>query len=340
MTAIPLGLNKNRRLITGIGSALVDMLAFENDSFLEQTGAIKGGMTYVEHAFFDQALEFATGTPKMVSGGSACNTMVGIGQLGGQAKFIGKCGNGYMGQFFRRELKNSNVEPFLIPSTSPTGKVLSIVTPDAERSMFTFLGASAETMPEEITPDCFKDAAVVHIEGYLVFNEALILSALKAAKTAGALISLDLASFNIVKESKLFLKQIITEYVDILIANEEEAFAFSGSSSETKALESLSEKATIAVLKLGPRGSRIAYKGEAANISPHGDGRALDSTGAGDLWASGFLFGLVNGKSLSECGRLGSLCGYEVCQVMGANIAEERWQRIRKIAEEEWPQKK
>ena len=340
MTAFPFGSDKKRRLITGIGSALVDILAFENDSFLESTGAIKGGMTYVEHSFFDQTLKTASNTPKMVSGGSACNTMVGIGQLGGQARFVGKCGNGSMGQLFRRELTNSNVEPLLFPSTSPTGKVLSIVTPDAERSMFTFLGASAETVPEEITPDCFKDAAIVHIEGYLVFNEALILSALRAAKAAGALVSLDLASFNIVKESKGFLEQIITEYVDILIANEEEAFAFSGNASEARALDALSEKATIAVLKLGPRGSWVSHDGSVTIIAPYGDGRALDSTGAGDLWASGFLFGLVNGKPLSECGRLGSLCGYEVCQVMGANIAEEGWQRIRKITEEEWPQKK
>jgi sugar/nucleoside kinase (ribokinase family) len=340
MTPFPLGSDERRRLITGIGSALVDIMAFEDDSFLERAGAIKGGMTYVEHSFFDQTLAAATDTPKMVSGGSACNTMMGIGKLGGQARFVGKCGNGSMGQLFRRELKNSNVEPLLFASASPTGKVLSIVTPDAERSMFTFLGASAETKPEEITPACFEAAAIVHIEGYLVFNEALILSALNAAKAAGALVSLDLASFNIVKESKRFLEQIISEYVDILIANEEEAFTFSSCTSEAKALDSLSQNTKIAVLKLGPRGSRIAYNGDVTVIAPHGDGMALDSTGAGDLWASGFLFGLVNGKPLSECGRLGSILGYEVCQVMGANIAEAGWQRIRKMTEEEWPQRR
>ena len=151
---------------------------------------------------------------------------------------------------------------------------------------------------------------------------------------------IDLASFNIVKESRSFLEQIVTQFVDILIANEEEAFAFSGFTSEEKALASLNEKAPLAVLKLGPRGSRISYRGDVTDVAPEGDGRAKDTTGAGDLWASGFLFGLVNGKTLPECGRLGSICGYEVCQVMGANISEKGWQRIRKNMEDEWPPKK
>jgi sugar/nucleoside kinase (ribokinase family) len=147
------------------------------------------------------------------------------------------------------------------------------------------------------------------------------------------LISLDLASFTVVEQSLGLLERLVADYVDILIANEDEARAFTGESEEKPALRALSEKANIAVLKVGPRGSHIADGGEVVHIQPMGDGTALDTTGAGDLWAAGFLFGLVNGYGLEKCGRLGSACGYEVCQVIGASIPDEGWERIKKLLE-------
>ena len=182
--------------------------------------------------------------------------------------------------------------------------------------------------------DLVKIDLGVHIEGYILFNEDLILSALNAAKRAGACISLDLASFTVVKEAKPLLKKIVKDFVDILIANEDEAMAFSDCSDETKALNKLSENVHIAVLKLGERGSFISHSDRMIKIDPMGTGAAVDTTGAGDLWASGFLFGLVNGFSLEKSGRLGSACGYEVCQVVGANIPKKGWQRIKKLLEE------
>jgi sugar/nucleoside kinase (ribokinase family) len=209
--------------------------------------------------------------------------------------------------------------------------VLSIITPDAQRSMLTFLGAAAETRPEDIRADLFADAAVVHIEGYLLFNPRLILAALTAAKSAGALVSLDLASFNVVEESRSFLAEAVQEYVDILIANEDEARAYTGESEALPAIRALSKGVQIAVLKRGPLGSLISRDGRILTVAADGDGRAIDTTGAGDLWASGFLFGLVEGYPLEKCGALGSACGYEVCQVVGASIPEYGWQRIRKL---------
>ncbi|MFH1760493.1 MAG: PfkB family carbohydrate kinase, partial [bacterium] len=146
-----------------------------------------------------------------------------------------------------------------------------------------------------------------------------------------ALISLDLASFTVVEESKDFLEKIVDDYVDILIANEDEAFAFTGQSDELQALDALSERAEIAILKLGERGSYICRKGKRFRVEPKGSGSAIDTTGAGDLWAAGFLFGFVNGFPLENCGELGSACGYEVCQVVGANIPDEGWQRIKEL---------
>jgi sugar/nucleoside kinase (ribokinase family) len=323
--------NSISKLIVGVGSALVDILAHEEEKFLAVTGAVKGGMLLVNKEFIEDTLTRTTRKPAIMPGGSACNTIVGVSRLGGSARYVGKCGRGIMGRFFRDGLIKDNVEPALFTSSSPTGRVLSIITPDAQRSMFTYLGASSETHPAEISVDCFRDAAIVHIEGYLVFKTDLILATLKAAKEAGARISLDLASFTIVQESKALLENIIHEYVDILLANEDEALALTGYKDETKAIEALGAKADISVLKIGARGSIIANGGKFITISPLGDGTAVDTTGAGDLWASGFLYGLVNGFDLERCGRLASICGYEVCQVVGARIPEEGWQRIRKL---------
>jgi len=292
-------------------------------------------MTLVDNDFFEHVLSLTTGKPRIVPGGSACNTVVGIGNLGGHARFVGKSGRGKMAVFFETDLKKNNVEPFLFNSSSPTGRVLSIITPDAQRSMFTFLGASSETRPEEITEKCFEGAAVVHVEGYLLFNEELIMAALKAAKSAGARISLDLASFTVVEESKTLLEKIVKDYVDILIANEDEACAYTGSSDENKAIRLLSEHVQIAALKIGKRGSLVACDGDILSIEPKGSGDAVDTTGAGDLWAAGFLFGLVNGYSLATCGKLGSACGYEVCQVVGTKVPEDGWRRIKRLILEE-----
>ena len=326
--------DKNKKLIVGVGSALIDILTHEEDGFLEKTVAVKGGMKYVDREFIEQALLQTSQKPIIVPGGSACNTVVGIGKLGGKACFVGKSGAGHMGRLFETDLEKNNVNPALFKSSSPTGRVLSIITPDAQRSMFTFLGASSEILPDEITENCFKNAAIVHIEGYLLFNEDLIMKALKVAKSVGALISLDLASFTVVEQSKTVLKRIINDFVDILIANEDEAQAYTGYSDENKAVCSMAENTHIAALKVGKRGSFIAHNGKIIKIEPMGDGTAVDTTGAGDLWASGFLYGLVNGFSFEKCGKLGSACGYEVCQVMGANIPEEGWQRIKKLLEE------
>jgi sugar/nucleoside kinase (ribokinase family) len=324
---------KDKKLIVGVGSALIDILAHADEGFLSKTGAVKGGMTYVNKEFIDETLLLSSQPATLVPGGSACNTVVGVGKLGGTARFVGKCGSGAMAEFFENDLKRQNVEPTLLRSDSPTGRVLSIITPDAQRSMFTFLGASAETRPQDITKACFSNAAIVHIEGYLLFNPELIFKVLKTAKSAGARVSLDLASFNVVKESHELLQHIVDSFVDILIANEDEALAYTGHKDETRAIRALAEDVEMAVLKVGKRGSFIACSDQIVSIQPKTGAPVIDTTGAGDLWAAGFLYGLVNGYALEQCGELGSACGYEVCQVVGANIPDAGWERIKKLLE-------
>jgi sugar/nucleoside kinase (ribokinase family) len=325
----PFETHRPRQTIVGVGSALVDILTQESDAFLQGTGAVKGGMVYVDKAHIEQVLAQAAGAPLLVPGGSACNTVVGVGRLGGSARFVGKCGRGAMGTFFENALRTQLVETRLCRSASPTGRVLSIITPDAERSMFTFLGAAAEFRPGDIPAESFSDAAIVHIEGYLLFDPALITAVMQAAKDAGARISLDLASFNVVEESRDLLRGLVAEYVDILLANEDEARAFTGEPDPQRAIHGLSRDVAIAALKIGPRGSLISEDGRVLAVAARGNGQAVDTTGAGDLWAAGFLFGLARGYPLTVCGDIASACGYEVCQVVGASIPEDGWQRIR-----------
>ena len=312
--------DRQQGVVAAIGSALVDILMFEDDDFLRKTNAAKGGMMLVDQPYIEKTL------------GSACNTAVGIGKLGGKARFIGKCGQGDMATLFEEDLRKNNVQPHLFKSASPTGRVLSIITPDAQRSMFTFLGASSEMTADEIDGSDFADVVIVHLEGYLLFNTDLVYAALKRAREAGARVSLDLASYTVVEDSRDVLDDIVNRFVDILIANEDEAHAFTGHTDERKAMASLSQRAEIAVLKVGEKGSYVSKQENIIRIKPMtGQGPVVDTTGAGDLWASGFLFGLASGSPLDRCGQIGSACGYEVCRVVGADIPDEGWERIRRL---------
>ena len=253
-----------------------------------------------------------------------------MGKLKGDARFIGSRGDDEYGRIFEDQVVNCHVEPVLSRGTLPNGKALSVITPDAQRSMFTFLGASTELSPQSVTPDLFKDTAIAVVEGYLLFNPDLMVASLKAAKAAGAGIALDLASFEVVNASKDILYDLVKEYVDILIANEDEAAAYTGETDEQKALEFLSRDAEYAVLKVGARGSSISHDGNITRIQPLSGQPPKDTTGAGDLWAAGFLYGIAHGFSIEKSGNLGSACGYEVCRVIGAQIPEAAWEKIRK----------
>jgi sugar/nucleoside kinase (ribokinase family) len=321
-------MNKKKQIV-GLGSALVDILIRESDDFIKDTGVAKGGMMLVDTTTIDRLVENSSAVPAIVPGGSACNTATGVAQLGGEALFVGKRGRDPLGDLFESELKKKGVSPGLFLSSAPTGKVLSIITPDAQRTMLTFLGASEKTRPEDMTPDLFKRAGIVHIEGYLLFNPDLMVAALKAAKQAGAKISLDLASFTVVDAAGDLLKTIVADYVDILIANEDEGRAFAGNKGDEAVLETLAANVETAVLKLGPRGSLISSGGKCVRVLPVEGGGIVDTTGAGDLWASGFLFGMVSDYPLDVCGRIASACGYEVCRVIGASIPSDGWGRIR-----------
>lgn len=319
-----------RRLVVGIGSVLVDILVPATEGFVGRCGVPKGGMVYFDADTIQQVLQRADGSEvRVVPGGAACNTIMGVASLGGEARFLGKRGQDAYGQRFEKDLSRRRVDPYLVQAPTPTGRVLSLITPDSQRTMLTYLGASAEMTPLEIPETIFDDAAIAVIEGYLVYNRDLFLYALQKAQAAGARILLDLASFTVVEENRALMAAVVEEYVDIVVANEDEAALFTGCEDEAAALAALADLAEIAVVKLGARGSLIAADGQVHVVAPYGADDIVDTTGAGDLWAAGFLYGLTAGMPLASCGRLASVCGYEVCRVMGANIPDTTWHRIR-----------
>ena len=320
--------------IVGVGSALMDILLFESEQFIADHKLIKGGMEMVGPERADELLaDSANAAVRLVPGGSACNTTIGLGHLCGKAFFIGTRGDDELGRTLETAVNSSNVTPRLCKSATPTGRVLSVITPDAERTMLTYLGASSETSAEMITPDIFSGADMVHVEGYLLFNEPLIRAVMESAAAAEVPVSLDLASFTVVEARIDLVRELVKKYVSVLLANEDEARSYTGASEESEGLKILARDAECAVVKVGKRGSYVCLNNEITKIEPFGSGPALDTTGAGDLWASGFIYGMINGKTIAECGRIASLCGYEVCQVEGAHIPEEGWLRIKSAIE-------
>jgi sugar/nucleoside kinase (ribokinase family) len=313
------------RYVVGVGAALVDLLIEESDPFVARMGSPKGGMTLVELDHIESALKTTAAPMKVVPGGSACNTMVGIGNLGGKARMIGRLGKDELGNVFLDGLKKAGVDHRIRHSDMATGRVLSVVTPDTQRTMFTFLGASTQLGPDDVSLADFHDAGIVYLEGYLLFNRPLVERILETAKQAKAKIVLDLGSYQVVEVCRDFLDQVLPQ-VDVVLANEDEAKAYTGMA-ESESLEILAGKVHIAAVKLGKHGVMLAQGDSRHKVEAHLV-KAVDTTGAGDLWASGFVFGLTQGLGLDDAARLGCKVGSEVVQVMGAVIPEPAWQRI------------
>lgn len=321
--------------ILGIGSALVDILIrLQDDAALVQLGLPKGSMQLVDQSQRDSILSVFEGfTKNLAAGGSAANTIHGIGKLGGPAGFIGIIGQDKLGDSFVNDMKNAGVEVHILRSPTPTGCATTLISPDSERTFATYLGASSELSPthlETLRP-IFAQYDIFHIEGYLVFNQLLTEAAIKMAKEAGLLVSIDLASYNVVEANRDFLHRIVRDYVDIVFANEEEARAFTGKEPE-EALADISQLASWAIVKTGSKGSLIYHNGATCRIGVIPVTPA-DTTGAGDLYASGFLYGLANGLTLQQCGELGALLAGKVIEVMGAKMDEAQWTEIKRTGQ-------
>ena len=315
--------------ILGIGSTLVDILSqVPNEEVLNELNLPKGSMTYVninDAVSIGERLAQQYGSQR-AAGDSAANTMSGLARLGAKSGFLTMMGNDEMGQFFTDEMTRTGVEMLALKSDTPTGRVIAMVTPDGERTFATCLGASIELSPDDIKPELFDNWDIFYIEGYLVANPDMLRKAISTAKDKGLKIAIDLASYNVVEESRDFLLELVNNYVDIVFANEQEALALTGMEPEN-ALHYIAERCEIAGVKIGAKGAYIQRGNEIVTIPPM-KADVVDTTGAGDMWAAGFLAGLVKGENLQKCGMMGAIVAKNIIEVMGAKMDDERWDNI------------
>ena len=321
--------NTNKKSVVGIGSALVDILVqLNDDQLLDVFELPKGSMTLVDAILSQKILESTEGLDRTIeTGGSAANTVRAIAQIGGKTGFIGKISNDKMGHFFKDEFEKLQIAPHLFFSQIPTGKATTLISPDSERTFGTYLGAASELSVDELSAELFSNYDYLHVEGYLVFNHELIEGIVKLAKKQGLKVSLDLASFNVVEANLDFLRRLIDDYVDIVFANEEEAKSYTGLEPGA-ALNQIASQCEVAVVKIGKEGSLIQAGNEVCQVKTP-QVKSLDTTGAGDVYASGFLYGLANDFSLTECGTLASLLASKVIQVLGARISDSDVHKIK-----------
>lgn len=319
--------------VLGIGNALVDILTMvEDEAILLTLSLPKGSMQLVDSV---TATLVETTTKNLskskASGGSAANTIHGLASLGIETAFIGHVGNDATGEFFRMDMQQAGIKPMLFTSTTPTGIANGLITKDGERTFATHLGAAIELSDKHLDKALFEGFDYLYVEGYLVQNEALLRKTMQLAKESGLKIILDLASYNVVEDNLLLLDDLLTHYVDIVFANEDEAKAFTHQEPE-EAVKTLAEKCGLAVVKIGAKGSLIK-SGETEVRVDAIKATANDTTGAGDMFASGFLYGYLQGYDLVKSGKIGSILAGNVVEVVGPKMDTTRWKQIKAAIE-------
>ena len=315
--------------ILGLGNALVDVLSkLDSDETLVKIGIQKGAMDMIprEQMYVIRKYQANTETTQ-APGGANCNTMRAIALLGGQSGFIGKVGDDNLGEFYEEALLKAGVASYLIKTEGPSGACTVFISPDGERTMGTFLGPAPTISPDEITEDVLRGYDCIHIEGYLIVNEELVRETMKKAKRLGLKVALDLANYNIVNAYKGLLEEVIPQYVDILFANASEAEAFTGLPAQ-EAVKALEKQVHVALVTLGKDGSLIGSEGKFYHVDAEG-GKPVDTTGAGDNFAAGFLYGQSVGASLVQSAQIGSMLSGYVIDVVGPQVPADKWEQIK-----------
>lgn len=320
--------------VLGIGNALVDLLVkIDSDEILEKLELPKGSMTLIDDlglgTIKNEVKSFAT---KKVTGGSVANTINGLAALGINTGYIGKVGKGDSGIFFENEMRQNGVDTMLLKSDTPTGRAFALVSIDGERTFGTYLGAAVEMTAQDLKKEYYDDADIFYVEGYLVQNHELIEEAMKMAKAAGLLVAIDMASYNVVEANKDFMIHLLKEYVDIVFANEDEAYAFCDTKDSREALDYLASFTSIAVVKVGVNGSWVQSGKKIFRAGIYGN-KPVDKTGAGDSYAAGFFYGLINDFDLGKCARIGAYIADHVIATTGAKLSKDVWDRISKEIE-------
>ncbi len=320
--------------VVGIGNALVDVLSHETDEFLERHGLVKGSMTLIDT---DRAEELyaAMGPGVEMSGGSAANTISGIASFGGTAAYLGRVYDDQLGAVFAHDLRSTGVIYRSAPATDgpPTGRCLIVVTPDAQRTMNTYLGSSEHFGPEHVDGELIAGAQVTFLEGYLFDRpeaKEAYWKASRIAHDAGRRVALTLSDTFCVERHRAEWRDLVRDQVDILFANEEEALALYEVDTFEEALAAARADVEIAAITRGPAGSVVARGEQVDEVDAH-PVEVVDTTGAGDLYAAGFLFGFTHGRTMAECGQLGSIAASAVLGHTGARPGVSLGQLVRPL---------
>jgi sugar/nucleoside kinase (ribokinase family) len=308
--------------VIGVGNAIVDVLAPVEESFLTEHGLDKAMMTLIDsergHALYD-----AMPPAVEVSGGSAANTLAGIASLGGVGAYIGKVSADALGEVFRHDITAAGIDYLTPPANGgePTARCLIFVTPDAQRTMQTCLGVSVELGPDDINENAIQAAQITYLEGYLFDPpeaKKAFVHAAEAAHAAHRKVALSLSDPFCVDRHRAEFMHLISGHVDIVFANEDEITSLFEVDSFDRALELVRGHCEIAALTRSEKGSVIVEHDAVHEVEAAPVGKVMDTTGAGDLFAAGFLYGLTSGRALADCGRIGSLAASEVIQHYGA----------------------
>jgi sugar/nucleoside kinase (ribokinase family) len=309
--------------VIAIGNAIVDVLAHSTDTVIDTLGLVRGGMTLVDTPRAEE-LFAAMGPTTQISGGSAANTLAGLAALGAKCAFIGQVADDTLGDVFAHDVRSAGIA-FATPARAgdpPTGRCLIFVTPDAQRTMNTFLGSSQFLPAEALDLAAIADSAVLYLEGYLwdpAEPRAAMRKAIETAKGAGRKVAFTLSdAFVIDRHGNDFRELIANGEIDIIFANEVELAALTGEDDFDAGIAALSAKVPVVVATRGGQGAVAVSGGERAEVPAEHIERIVDTTGAGDLFAAGFLFGHVRGRPLAECLRLGAVCACEVISHFGA----------------------
>ena len=312
--------------ILGIGNALTDILAvLPDDEFLTRYHLPKGSMQHVDMATGDKIWSALKEIGvNYVPGGSAANTITCTAIFGMPSGYIGKIGNDDLGHLFKSAMEQYGVKANLLYGSKSSGRCMVFITgANAERTFASYMGSALEMGPEDLKPEYFQGWDYFHIEGYLVQNQDLILKAVQMAKEAGCIISIDMASYNVVESNEAFLHNLVDDYVDIVFANETEARSFTKLEPK-EAVAELSRHCRIAVVKVGKDGSMV-QQGDEYHYIEAWPAATIDATGAGDTYAAGFLYAHSLGMPLRVCGEIGSIIAAKVVEVIGTKIDIPRW---------------
>lgn len=322
-------MRKRKNKILGVGAPILDHLLYVSEEYLDTIPGEKGGMEVVGYEEMVKIIEGSGYAPEQVAGGSCANVIKGLASLGHKCVVTGKIGEDSIGELIKEHMEDLNIETAYVYSPKYTAHVVCLITPDGKRTMRCYMGACSEMTPEDLDPELFNGVKLVHFEGYTLLCPGLTHRGMELAKKAGAKISFDLGSFEMVNNYRDLIMTLLEEYVDVVFANRDEIHALVENGPE-KGCEQLRELCEAAVVMLGGEGCLVGH-GNKLERCPAIPVKPLDSTGAGDLFASGFLHGYLLGRPFKECAYYGTVTGGTVVQYVGAEIPKDIWPKVKAL---------